>query len=91
MKSGEDIIPTFCFNSSKKLIIYELFPGQKIFVSLFHPIKAIQPTIIEGNRKFIFKASSKAKITEHIENNDCLGSEKDLASVMSVHTSYEIW
>ena len=73
------------------MILYELFPGQKIFVSLFHPIKAIKPTIIEGNKMFIFKASSRAKITEHIENNDCLASKKDIASVMAIHRSYELW
>ena len=33
--------PSICFPSDSKLIIFVLFPGQKVFVSIFHPTKAL--------------------------------------------------
>ena len=40
MNPGEKFDQQLCFNASenKNIIIYALFPGQKIFVSVFHPM-----------------------------------------------------
>ena len=37
----QHFFPSICFPSDSKLIIFVLFPGQKVFVSIFHPTKAL--------------------------------------------------
>ena len=44
MKPGEKFDQQLCFNASENINIYALFPGQKIFVSVFHPM-SISPHV----------------------------------------------
>ena len=91
MKKGEDFIPILCFNSSRILSFYAVFPGQKIFVSLFHPIQALKPAILRGRRMSIFSTIYRAKTIENINSEKCLHTEENLGSVISAHKSYELW
>ena len=81
--------PSLCFNHTKKLLVYTLFPGQKIFVSMFHPHKAIKPTIITG--RSLFKSIAAGRTVQRIASDQCLSSGTDLFSVIDIQKSYEIW
>ena len=85
----EEFAPSLCFNSSRKLLVYTLFPGQKIFVSLFHPHKAIKPTIITGHS--LFKAIANGRIVQKIANDQCISSGTELFSSIELQQSYELW
>ena len=85
----EDIQPILCFNSSKKLFLNVLFPGQKLFVADFHPLKAIEPKQISGQA--YFKVNAIAKVEERIPNGNCITVESKLSAVLKAHQDYEFW
>ena len=84
-----NLAPSLCFNSSKKLLVYTLFPGQKIFVSLFHPHKALKPTLITGHS--MFKSTANGRTVQNVASTKCISSGTDLFSIIETQKSYEIW
>ena len=85
----EDIQPFLCFDSSKKLFLNVLFPGQKLFVADFHPLKAIEPKQISGQA--FFKVNVIAKVEDRIPDANCITVESELSSVLKAHKDYEFW
>ena len=44
MDEAEDepgFMPGLCFPSDSRFFLYVLFPGQKVFISIYHPKKAL--------------------------------------------------
>ena len=37
----EKFRPGFCFPSDSKYFLFVLFPGQKVFISIYHPVQAL--------------------------------------------------
>ena len=85
----EDIQPFLCFDSSKKLFLNVLFPGQKLFVADYHPLKALEPKRVSGQA--FFKVNIIAKVEEKIPNGNCIAVESKLSSVLKAHKKYEFW
>ena len=40
-KEKNEFHPGLCFPSEAKFSLYVLFPGQKVFISVIHPMKAL--------------------------------------------------
>ena len=57
----------FCYNASKKKDVYTLFPGHSLFVSVYHPLKAIEPKHVTG--PVAFRMNAIAKFKERIQRN----------------------
>ena len=84
------VTPTLYFNSSLKLMIYSLFPGQKMFVSIYHPTESIEPKIVTGAAFFKFNVNTK--VTSLLpDHHECLTVGTNFVSVSSGHREYEMW
>ena len=80
-----------CFKRSTTILIYVLFPGQKIFLSLYHPTESIEPRKISGDAG-TFKANIAAKVTENLpELHHCKTVERKLFTIRDASKNYEIW
>ena len=78
----------FCYNGSKQFDFYTIFPGHSLFVSAYHPLKAIEPKRVTGS--VAFKLNAIAKLEERIPRN-CKKVELDFFSLKKEHEEYEIW
>ena len=78
----------FCYNASKQLDFYTLFPGHSLFVSVYHPLKAIEPKCVTGS--VAFRMNAIAKIEERIQRN-CKKVEMEFFSLKKAHEDYEFW
>ena len=38
----ERFSPSLCFPSDSKYFLFVLFPGQKVFISIYHPVQALR-------------------------------------------------
>ena len=45
--------PSICFSSSTKILLYLLFPGQKVFISVFHPFQILESVELRKDQKKI--------------------------------------
>ena len=88
IEAGYQADVTFCYNSSNKLDIYTLFPGHSLFVSVYHPLKAIEPKQVTGQAAF--KINSIAKVVERIPRS-CKKVAPDFNSIKKAHENYELW
>ena len=83
-------LPHLCFSSNATLLFYVLFPGQKLFLSIYHPAEAVEPRKITGAA--FFKANIMTKVTENLaELHHCENVERDIFSIRSAHQKYELW
>ena len=41
-KLEERFSPRLCFPSDSKFFLFVLFPGQKVFISIYHPVQALR-------------------------------------------------
>ena len=79
---------SFCYNASEKFNFYTLFPGHSLFVSAYHPLKAIEPKRVTGS--VAFKLNAIAKFEERIPRN-CMKVNMDFFSLKEAHEDYELW
>ena len=78
----------FCYNGSKQFDFYTIFPGHSLFVSAYHPLKAIEPKRVTGS--VAFKLNAIAKLEERIPRN-CRKVDMDFFSLKEAHEDYELW
>ena len=70
--------------------MYFMLPGKKIFVSAYHPFKALESIVIAGGH--YFRISINARQIEIVpEGNDCLNIENNIAAVFESYDRYENW
>ena len=90
VKDGIDLgTIEFCYNSSKSLDNYVLFPGHSLFVSAYHPLKAIESKQVTG--KAVFKLNAIGKVVEKIPSEYCREVDTNLYSAKTAHEDYELW
>ena len=90
VKEGADLgFINICYNSSQKLDIYGLFAGHSVFVTVYHPLKAIEPKQVTGQAAF--KLNAIGKLVERVPSKDCKTVESNLYSVKLAQEDYEIW
>ena len=99
--------PTVCFPSETKFLLFVLFPGQKVFISLIHPFQALPSVELRKfsemfRRKYFhicpfsglafYSAVVKMKVTRRLEGVDnCTASQDDFQSLLAVHRAFEKW
>ena len=99
--------PILCFPSETKFLLFVLFPGQKVFISLIHPFQALPSVELRKFSKYlrrkyfhIFPSSGlafhsavvKMKVTRRLEGVDnCTASPDDFESLLAVHRAFEKW
>ena len=89
MKEGENIQSFLCYNKSDSLSVYVLFPGQKLYVSIYHPLEALEPKQVTGN--LFNKITAVAHVVQKIPNENCLNVDSNLSEVISAHKEHELW
>ena len=90
MESGTNHDREFQFNSSRELNMYVLFPGQKLFVADYHPMKALEPRKISGEK--YLDIHIKATVLSRIpEKSNCLKISSTLDAVVAAQQKYESW
>ena len=78
------------FNSTKPLIFYSLFPGQKIFLSAYHPTVSLEGKRVEGSE--YFKLSLVPKVTSLLPNHRyCQAVENDFIALAEAQKEYDHW
>ena len=68
--------------------VYTLFPGHSLFVSVYHPQKAIELNQVTGS--VAFRLNAIATVEERIPRN-CKKVELDFFLLKEAHEDYEIW
>ena len=81
----------FKFNSTKKLVFYSLFPGQKMFLSVYHPSESLEGRRVEGST--MFKLSLIPKVTSLLsEHGYCKAIDNDdFISFSKALKEYDYW
>ena len=51
-------MPGLCFPSESKFFLFVLFPGQKVFISVYHPKKALTSVELRLDSNIFKKSSS---------------------------------
>ena len=72
------------------IMVYAVFPGQKVFIEVYHPQKSLNNVRIDGPKTFMLTISPT--LTVHLqEKGNCfkIGDEKGL--VRQAHLQYEKW
>ena len=88
--TNNSIQPQLCFNSSATILLYVLFPGQKIFLSTYHPTESVEPRRVTGAA--VFKANIMAKVKENLaELHHCASVERNIFTIRAAHKKYEHW
>ena len=78
------------FNASRPLIFYSLFPGKKMFFSVFHPTESLEGKRVEGAA--MFKLNIIPKVTSLIPNPSyCKAVDNNIVSVAKAQKEYDIW
>ena len=78
------------FNSTKPLIFYSLFPGQKIFLSVYHPTVSLEGKRVEGST--MFKISLTPKVTSLLPDNGyCQAVEESFSAFAKAQKEYDHW
>ena len=78
------------FNSSKPLLFYSLFPGQKTFLSVYHPNVSLEGKRVEGSA--YFKLSVIPKVTSLLpDHGNCLAVENNFIAFSKAHKEYDYW
>ena len=88
--TNDSIQPQLCFDSSATILLYVLFPGQKIFLSVYHPTESVEPRRVTGAA--VFKANIMATVKESLaELHHCASVERNIFSIRAAHKKYEHW
>ena len=79
------------FNSSRSLLLYSLFPGQKAFLSVYHPTGSLEGKLLEGASMFKMSLSPKV-ISLLSDTRNCTPVDvNDLLSVAKAQKQYDQW
>lgn len=80
----------FKFNSTKPLVFYSLFPGQKMFLSVYHPTESLEGRRVEGST--MFKLSLIPKVTSLLsEHGYCKPVDNNFISFAKAQKEYDFW
>ena len=78
------------FNSTKQLIFYTLFPGQKMFLSVYHPTDSLEGKRVEGST--MFKLSLLPKVTSLLSDHGyCKAVENNFDAFEKAQKEYDYW
>ena len=78
------------FNSTKPLIFYSLFPGQKIFLSVYHPTGSLEGKRVEGSA--LLKISLTPKVTSLLPDHGyCQAVEDNFFAFAKAQKEYDHW
>ena len=78
------------FNSTKELIFYTLFPGQKMFLSMYHPTQSLEGKRVEGST--LFKLSLIPKVTSLLsDQGHCKAVENNFDAFAKAQKEYDDW
>ena len=81
-----------CFNSSKSVLLYAAFPGQKVFISAYHPRGAIQPIKISGYAFHQVNVITKVVEKMQTKGSSCIQNDpNNLEDLQRVYKEYESW
>ena len=69
--------------------MYALFPGQMIYVALFHPKMALEPKKFSGRAFLSFHV--KAKVSQTVTSSTCQKMDFDVNTVLEAHKNHEKW
>ena len=87
---GQDFRPFFCFDKSEVVDMYALFPGQMIYVALYHPTKALEPKTLSG--RAFFKMNFRLKVSQTLSSSKCQKLDvQDITAVIGAHRKHEQW
>ena len=88
-------MPGLCFPSESKFFLFILFPGQKVFISIYHPKKALSSVELRfDSNKHLYKVIiiPYTKVTKRMAGVDnCLESKDDFDSLLTVQKDFEKW
>ena len=78
------------FNSTKQLIFYALFPGQKMFLSVYHPTESLEGKRVKGST--MFKLSLNPKVTSLLSDHGyCKAVENNFVAFAKAQKEYDNW
>ena len=78
------------FNSSRPVLFYSLFPGKKMFLSVFHPTESLEGKRLEGAA--MFKLSLIPKVTSLLSDfGYCKPVDNNFISVAKAQKDYDQW
>ena len=70
--------------------MYALFPGQMIYVVLYHPTKSLEPKKFTG--RATFKMNFQLKVSETLSSSKCQKIDVyDISKVIEAHKNHEQW
>ena len=78
------------FNSTKPLIFYSLFPGQQMFLSVYHPTVSLEGKRVEGSA--FFKLNLAPKVTSLLpDQRSCQAVENNFLAFAKAHKECDYW
>ena len=78
------------FNSTKPLNFYSLFPGQKMFLSAYHPTVSLEGKRVEGS--VYFKLNLTPKVTSLLpDRGNCHAVVNNFIAFAKAHKEYDLW
>ena len=76
--------------AANNIIVYALFPGQKIFIEVYHPQKAFNNIKMDGPKWFMITISPT--ITVHLqEKGKCFSKGDGNDLIRQAHIHYGKW
>ena len=89
-----ELIPTLSYNATKypELKLYVVFPGKKLFVSIYHPFRTFATNIF--NEPVFYKITVKAtliSVLPGIKDKNCIQVDENFSSISKAHEDYEHW
>ena len=80
----------FSVSPTTNFVVYALFPGQKLFLSVMHPQKSFNNIEVKGSK--IFMITITPSFTVHLEDKtDCFKFGSDYSAVLKAQLQYEDW
>ena len=77
-------------SAMKDIIVYAIFPGQQIFLEVFHPQKSFKNVELNGIKTYLITISPE--YTVHLpEKGDCFIKGDGLEFTTQAHLQYKNW
>ena len=80
----------FQVNATSDLILYALFPGQRILIGAYHPNKPLGNIVLSGPKTFSITIKPVFTVTLP-EKSDCFTKGDDIDSIIQAERDYEKW
>ena len=77
-------------NTTVDVVMYALFPGQRIFVGTNHPQQPMSHLELKGSKTFLITITPSFTVFLP-EKSDCILKEDNTDSILQVHLEYEQW